>query len=112
MSCIKIRNIRITQPRFAAKKSLSPGDIYDLACVYALAAASPRLDKTTAEQLVQKALALLTRVEGAGYFGTRQRLEHAKKDDDLKALRERQEFKMLLERAEKRLTSSLDAVQW
>src|SRR5262249_4936743 len=88
-----------------AKKSLAPGNLYDLACIYALAAANPRTDKSAAEELLQHALALLRRVEEAGFFRTKARVEHARKDDDLKPLREREEFQKLLERAEKRIAA-------
>src|SRR5262249_26776265 len=90
---------------------LSPDNGYNLACVYALAAASPRADKSTSAQLVEKALALLTRVEGAGFFATKERIKHARKDDDLKALREHEEFQKLLQRAEKRIASPAVAIQ-
>ena len=89
-----------------AKKGLAAENLYDLARVYALGAASPRTEKTAAEEFVQNALALLTRLEDAGYFGTKTHMERARKDDDLKALREREEFKSILERAEKQIRSA------
>jgi hypothetical protein len=79
--------------------------------VYALAAGSPRTDNSAFEEFVQNALALLTRLEAAGYFGTKDRIEHARKDEDLKKLREREEFQKLLERAEKRISSPTAATQ-
>jgi hypothetical protein len=90
----------------AEKKDLSPGNQYDLACLFALASVAAQADRKTSEAQVQRALALLTHLEATGYFRTPGLINHARKDDDLKSLRERQEFKALLDRAEKRLKAS------
>jgi hypothetical protein len=102
----KIEEIIAPAKALAVKTSLPPVDVYNLACVYALAAATPRSDVSASEELVQNALTLLTRLESTAHFGTRERIEHARKDEDLRALKEREEFRNLLDRAEKRLTTT------
>ena len=72
--------------------------LYDLACVFALAADRP--DETAAtlskEDCAQRAVAILQQAIAKGYKDA----EHLKKDDDLKGLRERDDFKKLLRELE------------
>jgi tetratricopeptide (TPR) repeat protein len=87
----------------AEKKSLTGENAYDLACVYALAATNQRTRK---DALLERALALLTRADAAGYFGAKDRIEQARKNGDLEPLHARHEFKKLMDKAETRLKNS------
>jgi serine/threonine-protein kinase len=85
---------------FAAKNL--PGDVfYNLACVYALAAKATAADPSRAEERARRAVALLAQAEGRGYFRDRRAVEHAKKDDDLNSLRQRDDFQKFMTRVEK-----------
>src|SRR5262249_3203247 len=71
-----------------------PGILYDAACVFALAAA--RRDdpggSLSKESCAKRAIALLQQAVAKGWKDA----GHMKKDDDLKALRDRDDFKKLL----------------
>jgi serine/threonine-protein kinase len=85
----------------AAKKGL-PGDLcYDLACIYALVAAAE--ERARAEERALAAIELLARAADAGFFRSRGAVEHAWKDDDLRSLREREDFRALLGKAAEQL---------
>jgi tetratricopeptide (TPR) repeat protein len=75
-----------------------PGILYNAACVFALAA--DRKDESAArvskEDCAKRAVALLQQAIAKGFKNA----EHMKKDDDLKALREREDFKKLLSELE------------
>jgi eukaryotic-like serine/threonine-protein kinase len=75
-------------------KIQNPGILYDAACVFALVA--DRRDEPgrslSKEDCAKRAVALLQQAVAKGFKDA----EHLKKDDDLKALREREDFKKLL----------------
>jgi tetratricopeptide (TPR) repeat protein len=82
----------------AAKPGL-PGDVcYNLACVYAQASAGA--SQGAAEGHARQAVALLVRTEQAGYFRIPGTVAHLKEDDDLRALRPRDDFRGLVARLE------------
>jgi serine/threonine-protein kinase len=87
----------------AAAPDVTGARLYDLACVYAVAsvavaknpgADAPRL----AEEYAARAVKLLGQAFAKGYKD----IEHLKKNDDLKALRERGDFKTWLKELDKR----------
>ncbi len=90
----------------AKKDRLPPAVRYDLACVYALAAAAAREDEKltgdertrTADRYAARALELLAAVEAAGFFKEPDHLEQLRKDPDLDALRPSADFQKLLGR--------------
>jgi serine/threonine protein kinase len=77
------------------------GILYDAACVFALAAAAARDDSPLRERHAARAVELLGRARAAGYFRPAARVEHLKKDDDLAALRDRDDFRNLLAEVER-----------
>jgi hypothetical protein len=77
-----------------------PGDVlYEAACVFAVSAAAVA-DAEPRERYAARAVELLGRAHAAGYFQQKARAEHLKKDDDLTALRQRDDFQELLARIE------------
>jgi hypothetical protein len=74
-----------------------------LACVYALASAAVRRDRRLSEASRDeraghhgdRAVALLEQARKAGYFGKQSAIDHARKDPDLNALRNRADFRKL-----------------
>jgi tetratricopeptide (TPR) repeat protein len=69
--------------------------LYNAACVHALAAKDTS-DTTLKEQWASRAVELLSQARMAGFFKERRALEGMKNDDDLAALRQREDFKKLL----------------
>jgi len=80
-------------------KNAHPVMLYNAACVFALAA--DRQDESrgslSKEDCAKRAVALLQQAVAGGFKDA----EHVKKDDDLKALRERDDFKKLVAELEK-----------
>lgn len=83
------------------EKTLSAGDLYNLACIQAVNATSagrdsgrplPVRDKR-AEEYARKAVGLLERAARAGYFGAPANVAHLDKDDDLAGLRQREDYR-------------------
>jgi tetratricopeptide (TPR) repeat protein len=66
--------------------------LYDAACVYALSAAAVKEDAKLREQYTARAIALLRQAKSAGFFKDPKQVEHIKKDTDLDALRQRDDF--------------------
>jgi tetratricopeptide (TPR) repeat protein len=100
---------QLAEATAAVEEILKPGNaangvLYDAACVYALAAAQaakqarPNTSSLRAEQYARRAVALLRQAMQTGY----QNVAHMKKDADLDALRDRADFKLLLEQMEKK----------
>jgi serine/threonine protein kinase/Flp pilus assembly protein TadD len=67
--------------------------LYDAACVYALSAAAVKDDAKLREQYAVRALDLLRQAKTAGFFKDPKQIEHFKKDSDLNALRQRDDYK-------------------
>jgi serine/threonine protein kinase len=88
----------------AQAKGMTAGNLYNLACVYALSSAAaakdaslPQADRNRlAERHAARAVELLTQVQATGYFKDRARVERLKKDSDLDPLRSRDDFQKLL----------------
>jgi WD40 repeat protein len=87
----------------AQAKDVSTATLYDLACVCAIASSTVKGGKIAgtdaarlAELYAARAVELLRSVIAKGYKD----IEHMKKDDDLKSLREREDFQKLLKQAE------------
>jgi tetratricopeptide (TPR) repeat protein len=81
-------------------KNANADTLYNAACVFALASAAPQstpLSQATREKYAQRAVALLQQAVAKGW----KNIEHMKKDDDLKSLRDREDFKKLLGELEK-----------
>jgi tetratricopeptide (TPR) repeat protein len=81
-------------------RNATAGTLYNAACVFALAA--DRRDESDGslpkEQCARRAVALLQQAVGKGWKDA----AHMKKDDDLSALRRRDDFKKLLAELEKK----------
>jgi tetratricopeptide (TPR) repeat protein len=83
----------------------SPGETYNLACVYALSADAaraasgrPRLEGLLlGERYAARAVAMLGRVAAAGIFADPGRLDHLAKDADLDGLRGRADYRKFVE---------------
>jgi eukaryotic-like serine/threonine-protein kinase len=71
--------------------------LYDLARVCSFAANSVKENDTLRDQYAARAVALLRQAIAKGY----KNLEHLKKDEDLKALQQREDFQKLLQELEK-----------
>jgi tetratricopeptide (TPR) repeat protein len=80
-----------TAEKYLADTALAPTNIYTAACIYALAAASPR-DPKLAEQYAARAVALLRQAIGKGY----RNFANLRSDADLESLRGRADFAELL----------------
>jgi tetratricopeptide (TPR) repeat protein/tRNA A-37 threonylcarbamoyl transferase component Bud32 len=79
-----------------------PGyNLYNAACGYALASTCADADEKMKEAHAAKAVALLKEARDKGCFKAKETVEHAKKDADLDALRQRDDFKALLAELEK-----------
>jgi serine/threonine-protein kinase len=74
--------------------------LYYAACVFALAAASVKDDAKLSEQYAGRAVALLRQAQKAGYFKQPANIAHMKKDNDLRALRSRPDYRDLLKELE------------
>jgi tetratricopeptide (TPR) repeat protein len=74
--------------------SFPANDVYDAACVFALATGQ-ETDRDTAEQYAQRALQLLTQAQGAGFFKAADRRGLLDNDPDLAAVRPRKDFESL-----------------
>jgi tetratricopeptide (TPR) repeat protein len=70
--------------------------LYNLACLYGLATAATKDDSIRADQYATRAVDFLTRARAAGYFKERAKVEHFKKDENLRALRDRADFQRFL----------------
>jgi eukaryotic-like serine/threonine-protein kinase len=81
----------------AEAKGVTGKPLYDLACVCALASAAVQDDATLRDQYAARAVALLRQAIAKGY----KNIEQLKKDEDLKALRPREDFQKLLQEVEK-----------
>jgi tetratricopeptide (TPR) repeat protein len=79
-----------------ADDKASPLDFYNAACVYCLAGALEKDDKVRKDRHSLRAIDLLRKSLEKGFFKDRAQLENIKKDPDLNALREREDFKKLL----------------
>jgi tetratricopeptide (TPR) repeat protein len=75
---------------------MSGAALYDAACVCGLSATAAKEHSEVQEQYALKALALLRRAQSAGFFEDREAVEHLQRDDDLAALRDREDFKKLV----------------
>jgi tetratricopeptide (TPR) repeat protein len=71
-----------------------PGDLYNLACVYALAVGTAERSgkPDLAEGYLTRAVQMLRRAQAAGHFADRANVEHMKKDPDLDPIRKRPAF--------------------
>jgi tetratricopeptide (TPR) repeat protein len=76
-------------------------NIYIAAKGYALASTCADADDKTKQAHAAKAVALLKEARDKGFFKAKTNVEHAKKDPDLDALRQRDDFKALLAELEK-----------
>jgi tetratricopeptide (TPR) repeat protein len=98
----------------AAKAKERAGDkadlLYNAACLYALCAGAaksasppaPLPEGARGDKLADEAMQLLRQAVAEGYKD----IEHLKKDDDLNALREREDYKKLLESLDKKEKSN------
>jgi tetratricopeptide (TPR) repeat protein len=86
-------------------EGVSGGDCYNLGCLYSLAAAAVRHDKgVPSEQRarltqshIADALRWLRSAAEAGYFRDAANRDHARKDSDLEIVRDRAEFRQIIE---------------
>jgi eukaryotic-like serine/threonine-protein kinase len=81
----------------AEAKDVPADTLYILAAVSALATDSAKDDTTLREQYAARAVALLRQAVAKGYKD----IAHLKKDEDLKALRSREDYQKLLQELEK-----------
>jgi tetratricopeptide (TPR) repeat protein len=82
----------------AEAKDVTAGTLYDLAGACALASAVIKDDAKVRDQYAASAVELLRRAVAKGYKDT----EHLKKDDDLKVLREREDYQKLVKELEEK----------
>jgi hypothetical protein len=89
----------------AAAKDVTGDTLYNVACACALASAAVKDAKNPvadaprpAEEYAARAVELLRQAVAKGYKD----FDHLKKDDDLKSLREREDFKKLVKELEEK----------
>jgi serine/threonine-protein kinase len=86
--------------RVLAEQGNLSGDLaYNLACVYALESGIVT-DPSVAEERARRAIELLKRSAAAGFLHSAANIRFARNDDDLKPLRQRQDFQELLSQLE------------
>jgi serine/threonine-protein kinase len=91
--------------RMASQPGAAPGVLYNVACVYALAAEAVQLDAELTvverarltERYAVRSLELLTQLHAAGFFKGRAMVEQLHQDHDLDAVRSRADLKRLIE---------------
>jgi hypothetical protein len=84
-----------TAAKMKDRASDDAGRLYGAACVYARCAAAAKsslADASGSDKLAEEAMALLKQAVAKGYKD----IDHLKNDNDLKSLREREDFKKLL----------------
>jgi serine/threonine-protein kinase len=99
------RALALTE-EFVKQKNLAPVMCYNLACIYAVASAAVASDSERAEELARRAMNWLGKAEQAGFLRNAAALDHARKDEDLHALRQRADFQELMKRAETEVKTS------
>lgn len=82
----------------AQSRDADGATLYQLACICACSSAAAKDDATLRGQYANRAAELLREAIAKGYKD----IEHLRKDDDLKALRERDDYKKLLDALEKK----------
>jgi hypothetical protein len=82
----------------AAAKEVTGDTLYDLACVCALASTAVKDNAQLQDQYAARAVELLRQAVAKGYKD----IDHLKKDDDLKPLRQREDFRKLMEELEEK----------
>ena len=82
----------------AEAEDATPGTVYDLACLLALASASVKNDAELADRYGERAVELLRRAFAKGYTD----VKHMKQDSDLDSLRTRDDYKKLLKELEEK----------
>jgi tetratricopeptide (TPR) repeat protein len=94
--------VRLKAIRKPAKPAATADLYYEAALVHAQAvtAAAKSSDPGLQQQYATRALGLLKQARSAGFFRDRQRIDKLKKDSAFSPLRERAEFKQLLEGVE------------
>jgi serine/threonine protein kinase len=80
----------------AKTKAVSGFSLYDAARVCALASADGKVESERKDRYVAGAVELLTHAGQVGYFKDPTKIDHLKKDNDISALRPRDDFKKLL----------------
>jgi eukaryotic-like serine/threonine-protein kinase len=82
----------------AQSRDADGATLYHLACICACSSAAAKDDAKLKDQYAARAVELLRQAVARGYKD----IEHLKKDDGLRALREREDFKKLLESPERK----------
>jgi tetratricopeptide (TPR) repeat protein len=70
--------------------------LFDAACIYALSASAVTDDAKLREHYAVRAIALLHQARQGGFFKDPKQLDNVRKDPDLNALRQREDFKKFL----------------
>jgi tetratricopeptide (TPR) repeat protein len=84
----------------AQSAGLEGGALYNLGCVYALCATAAKEDAAQREMYAAKAVAQLRRAKAAGLFQDANHFENLKKDSDLEAVRQREDYRILVKELE------------
>jgi hypothetical protein len=82
----------------AASKMITVSALYDCACVISLCSSGIKDDAEKKKQYADKAIKILDRAIASGYAN----MENLKSDDDLIAIRDREDFKSMLSSLEKK----------
>src|SRR5262249_34226807 len=90
------REASATVEGLALGANLDGKTLFNLACIDARCAAAAGDDAPRRESYAAAAIALLVRAWGAGYFRDAADIDHLKKDSDLDALRDREDYRQLL----------------
>jgi hypothetical protein len=96
----------LTAARELAGRNLSGDLSYNLACFFALASSPNQGSGPQIEEHAVQAIRLLSRSLEKGFLREPFNLAHARKDEDLKLLRQRGDFQQLLKRAEEKRKST------
>ena len=82
----------------AESKGVIPEAIYNAACIFSLAATDMTVTSEDRERRAIQAVKYLSKINDRKYFGSRKKQKEILEDPDLVSLRNREDFKELLEK--------------
>ena len=92
----------------AQAPDLSGENLYELACVASVASAAAKERRELAERCAAEAVNLLRRAQRAGLFSDAATIARVRQDADLDALRQRDDFRELIEGLDRVVPTSGD----
>lgn len=85
--------LKVSSDPISGKTLTSGLPLFNVACVYALSSAAAKDDANLREQFAARAVALLCQAQTSGFFKDPKRVEQLRRETDLDALRQRDDYK-------------------